>query len=613
MKRLYAGMLLTALATSPVSAQDADVIFVGATVLTMNPEQPTAESVAVLEGDILAVGARGDLEAAHRGEGTQVLDLSGATLLPGFIDPHSHFINALSMSTQANVSAPPVGPASNPDEIVAELSRFAESQDLAPGDLLIGYGYDENLMPPGKPLTRYDIDKAFRDNPVMVMHVSLHGAVLNSAAMEKYGVSAETETPPGGVIVRVEGSNEPEGLLMETAFLPIFAQLPNPTPEQELQQLKAGQMIYAKAGVTTAHEGATHAAQVDLLKRGAEAGALFIDVIAFPFITDLDAVLKTNPPEAWRRYDNGFKLGGCKITIDGSPQGKTANFTTPYLTGGPGGEKDWSGEPTFPAETVNQMVKTCYDLGFPTNVHANGDAAIDMVLAAHELAAADDLDADRRTVIIHSQFVRPDQLQKYADYNLMASFYTEHVFFFSQAHIANRGLEQASYISPMRDAIDLGMRPTNHTDFNVVPIDQMLVVWSAVTRKDRDGNVIGPDQRITVQEALEAITINAARQYFEEDRKGSIEPGKLADLVVLNANPLAVEPDAIPNIKVLRTVKAGETVYAAQTLANPAAVYCVESGGRYEIRQSDAGAAGICILPDGNEVDAWSHFRANNQ
>jgi predicted amidohydrolase YtcJ len=195
--------------------------------------------------------------------------------------------------------------------------------------------------------------------------------------------------------------------------------------------------------------------------------------------------------------------------------------------------------------------------------HANGDAAIDMIIAGHEYAAAGSLDADRRSTVIHSQFVRPDQLRKYVQYNLIPSLYTEHTFFFGQAHVANRGPEQAAYLSPIRDAIDLGLRPTNHTDFNVVPIDQMMVVWTAVNRPMRDGTVLGPDQRITPYEALQAITINSARQHFEEDSKGSLEVGKRADLVILSDDPLDIDPQAIKDITVRETIKDGRSIYKA--------------------------------------------------
>lgn len=551
-------------AVAAVDAADtADAIYFGGDIVTMDDAHPTAEAVAVKDGKILAVGSRADIVQAHGGDATRMVDLQGKALLPGFIDPHSHFINSLAMKDQANVSAPPVGPASTPEEIVATLKAFADARGTQPGQLVMGYGYDENLMPPGRPLTRDDIDKVFPDNPVLVMHVSLHGAVLNSAAFRKYGISADTPTPAGGVIVRKEGSNEPAGLVMEMAFLPIFEQLPAPGPDQEMEQVKFGQSLYAAAGVTTAHEGATHAAQVELLRRAADQGALFIDVVAYPFITDLDNVLAKYPAETFGRYDGGLKLGGCKITMDGSPQGRTAYFTTPYLTGGPGGEKDWRGEPSFPPDVATAMLKRCYDAGLQTEIHANGDAAIDMLLAAHEAAAAGSVDRDRRTVVVHSQFVRPDQLRKFVEYKLIPSFYTEHTFFFSDAHIRNRGMEQAQGMSPMRSAIELGLRPTNHTDFNVVPIDHLMVAWSAVNRLSRSGEVIGPDERIPVLDALKAITINAAYQYSEEDSKGSIQPGKLADLVILDRNPLTVDPLQIKDIRVVETIKRGRTIFPA--------------------------------------------------
>ena len=348
-------------------------------------------------------------------------------------------------------------------------------------------------MPGGVLLNRDDLDKAFPDNPVIVGHVSMHGGVLNSAALKKWGISAATKTPPGGIIVRKPGTDEPWGLIMETAFLPIFASLPKPTREEEIAWSRAGQLLYARAGITTAHEGATHADEIEVMKRAAKAGANMIDIVAFPFITELDKVLEANPVSMFGKYIDRLKIGGVKITIDGSPQGKTAFFTTPYLTGGPGGETNWRGELTFPEETVKQMVKRVYDLGVPLNLHANGEAAIDTFLKAHEFAAADDLGRDRRVTLIHAQFTRPDQLEKYVKYKVTPSFYTLHTFYFAEAHIANRGKEQTAYISPMRDAIKQGLKPTNHTDFVVAPLDQMFMMWTAVNRVSRAGALIGPD------------------------------------------------------------------------------------------------------------------------
>ena len=283
--------------------------------------------------------------------------------------------------------------------------------------------------------------------------------------------------------------------------------------------------------------------------------------IAYPFITDLDAVLKKYPKETWGQYQNHLKIGGVKITIDGSPQGKTAFFTTPYLTRGPGGEKNWKGELTFPEPVIAKAVKTVYDLGVPLNLHANGDGAIDAFLRAHEKAAADDLGKERNVTMIHSQFVRKDQLDKYVQYKIRPSFYTLHTYYFAEAHIANRGREQAAYISPMRDAIDKGLVPTNHTDFVVAPLDQMFMMWSAVNRLSRGGQMIGADQRVAPLEALKAMTINVAHQYGEQASKGSLEVGKRADLVVLEQNPLKVDPMKIKDIKVVETIKDGQSIY----------------------------------------------------
>jgi predicted amidohydrolase YtcJ len=538
-------------------------VYYNGDILTMVGETPNyAEAIAVKDGKIIFVGSSEEaMEVA--GAGHVMVDLKGKTLMPSFIDPHSHFINSLGMSSQANCSPSPVGEADDVAGIIRALKNLQQEKNIPEGKLIMGYGYDDTVMPEGKLLNRDDLDSAFPNNPVMVMHVSLHGAVLNSKAMEMFNISENTETPPGGIIVRKPGTNEPYGLIMETAFLPIFSNLPKPSEDELMQQLKDGQMIYAEAGVTTAQEGASHLHDVKIIQKGADTGALFIDVVSYPFITEFDSIFKMYTAEDFGKYNNHFKLGGIKITIDGSPQGRTALFTTPYLTGGPSGEENWLGESTFPQETVNEMLKSVYDKGLQSTFHANGDGAIDMCIKAHEYASGDDPTKERRTTIIHSQFVREDQLDKYVEYKMIPSLYTEHTYFFADAHIKNRGLEQASFISPMKTAINKGLKPTNHTDFNVAPIDQMMVVWTAVNRVSRNGEVIGAEERVTPYQALQAITANAAYQYFEEDRKGSLETGKLADMVVLSDNPLKVDPMTIKDIKVLETIKEGNTIFKA--------------------------------------------------
>jgi hypothetical protein len=564
--KLPLSLLLVALAVSPAAraaTPAADTIYFGGDIVTVSDRQPSAQALAVQGGQIVGVGDRNTLEKQFKGKKTRMVDLAGKALLPGFLDAHSHYIRSLAAANQAKVYAPPAGPGKDVPGILAAIEQFRAERKIPKGELIQAYGYDDTVMPNGRLLNRDDLDRAFPGNPVLVGHVSMHGGVMNSAALKLFGYSADKPTPPGGVVVRKPGTNEPYGLIMETAFLPVFSKLPQPTREQEITLTKAGQMLYAEAGVTTAHEGATHAADLEVMRRAAAAGANVIDVIAFPFITDLDEILKAAPLATWGTYDKGLKIGGVKITIDGSPQGRTAFFTTPYLAGGPGGEQQWRGALTFPQDTINHMVKRVYDMGVPLNLHANGDGAIDAFFTAHEFAAAGDLGKDRHVTMIHAQFTRKDQLDKYVAYKIRPSFYTLHTYYFYEAHLRNRGAPQAQYISPMRDAIDKGLHPTNHTDFYVAPLDQMFMLWSAVNRISRGGAEVGPAQRVTPLEGLKAMTIWAAEQYGEQGSKGSLEAGKRADLVILDRSPLKVEPMSIKDIKVVETIKDGRTIYRA--------------------------------------------------
>ena len=486
-----ARLLFTSLAllfpafASATLAQDVEKIYYNGNILTMAGDAPAyVESLAVRDGKIVFVGAR-DEALTMKGDATRLIDLDGRTLLPGFLDGHSHYINSLLVANQCKLYAPPSGPGKDVPSIIAALKQFATEREIPNGELIMGYGYDDTVMPNGRLLNRDDLDEAFPENPVRVDHVSMHGGVLNSLALAKYGISAETETPPGGIIVRKPGTQEPWGLIMETAFLPIFENTEPLTAQQEINWTRAGQMLYAEAGITTAHEGATHLPQILTIKRASAANANIIDVVAYPFITDVDRILAEIPLSNWGKYDQRFKIGGVKITLDGSPQGRTALFTTPYLTGGPSGEKDWTGEPTFPQDLANQGFKKVYDLGVPLIAHCNGDAAIDMFLRAYEFARGGNFNKPWNVTTIHTQFLRRDQIPKFVEYRVRPSFYTLHTYYFADAHIANRGEKQANYISPMRDAIDAGLRPTNHTDFVVAPLDQMFMLWSAVNRVSR--------------------------------------------------------------------------------------------------------------------------------
>lgn len=593
----------------PACGQAVDTIYSGGSILTMSGNEPAyVEALAVRDGKIVHAGSK---EAALRlkGDATKLVDLGGKVLLPGFIDAHSHYINSLLVANQCKLYAPPSGPGKDVPSIIATLKQYAADRQIPKGDLIIGYGYDDTVMPDGRLLNRDDLDEAFPDNPVRIDHVSMHGGVLNSLALKKYGISAETKTPPGGVIVRKPGTDEPWGLIMETAFLPIFEQSEPMTAQQEIDWARAGQMLYAEAGITTAHEGATHLAHFQSMKRASEAGANIIDIVAYPFITDVDKVLAEHPAIFWGKYENRFKVGGVKITIDGSPQGRTAFFSTPYLTGGPGGEKEWRGELTFPQDLVNQMVKKVYELNVPLNLHCNGDASIDAFLEAYEFARAGDYSRPWNVTSIHSQFLRKDQIPKFVQYKIRPSFYTLHTFYFAEAHIANRGNEQAMYISPMRDAIDAGLRPTNHTDFVVAPLDQMTMLWSAVNRVSRAGAEIGPDQRVSAYEGLKCMTEWAAEQYDEQDSKGTLEVGKVADFVILDRDPLKVAPLEIREIKVVETIKAGQTIFPIAREAKQPLAAAKYEGMSYRWRSH------ICDMAEVNQAAGkeWVLVKLNGQ
>lgn len=564
---------LPALAGNEQVAKGAEKIFRGGTIITMDDKKRQVEAVAIAGGRILAAGSEAEV-LQTKTDATVIVDLGGRTLMPSFIDAHGHFMNAPQIVKWANVSGPPVGPITKIADFVPVLQKHVKKQGIKKGEWIIGYGYDRSNLAEGRELLASELDPAFPDNPVMLIHSSNHGAVLNSAAFKAVGYDENTKTPPGGIINRVEGTNKPAGFIMETAFLPIFGSMPQPSEREMLDTLHEAQQLYASVGVTTCQEGATHAKDLKFLRRGAAEGLLYLDIVSLPLILEVPALLREyapsfeggpmalpdDTPQAFGTYKNRLKLQGFKFVIDGSPQGKTAFWSKPLLTKGPGGEENWRGQPLFPPEAVNKAMKEAYDKGIQIFSHCNGDASIDMMIDGARAAGVKAVE-DRRTVIIHSQFQRPDQLDAYAELGFAPSYFTVHAFYWGEEHVANTGLERASFISPMKSAAAKGLVCSNHSDFSVTPMEPMRIMWSAVVRTTRTGRVLGPDERIDRWESLKALTTNAAWQIREEDRKGKIIPGMLADLVILDANPLTVETDQILEIKAVETFKEGKSVY----------------------------------------------------
>lgn len=559
---LLIAVLGAALSGCSLSEQAAvDTIYFGGNILTMNGEEPTyVEAVAVNDGKIVFAGSK-DRAFEMKGNTTTLRDLLGKAMLPGFIDAHGHFMSSLNMVNQVNVAAPPVGTTSDISSIIKALKAFQTEHTTLEDEWIVGWGYDPETLKEKRHITKKDLDPHFPKHKVMLIHVSMHGAVFNSKALEWAGITSETKTPAGGVINRLEGSNEPAGLLMETAYIPLYAKLPQPTEKEMLELMKPAQMMYASEGYTHAQEGFTHVRELEFLKKAADADKIFVDIAALPNFTESKQWMG-NPKYTFGEYKKGLKLQGIKFTQDGSPQGKTAYVSSPYLTGGPSGQENWRGETTQPKEDFIKQVKDAFDAGLQVFIHANGDATIDQAIEAVEAAGISAKD-DRRTVIVHSQFQRPEQLDKYVQLGLSPSYFTNHCFFWGDVHIKNIGREKADFISPIKSAKEKSLVFSNHTDFNVTPLDPFFVMWTAMARESRSGEVIGPDQRVDAYTALQGLTTGPAWQIFEENRKGMIKEGLLADFVILSADPVKTGANKIREIEVLETIKEDKTIFRA--------------------------------------------------
>lgn len=545
-------------------APDADTqLYHNGTIISMDGEAPeTIEALVVREGKIEYTGTLAEAEEKYAE--AQKKDLEGKTLLPGFIDPHSHFGMVSNTMGQADLNPPPVGTTSSVKDIQQKLLAFKKDNNVPDDEWIFGWGYDESQLAEGRHPDKKEIDAVLPNNPVYLQHTSGHMGVANSAALRLMGVDRDSPNPDGGNIDRYPDSDEPNGLVQETAMYIFVENLMKILESKQATYFDQTQDYYAKNGITTAHDGMTTRDAIRFFQGQAEAGKFKIDLVALPGYAELNENI-ADSTLTWKTYKNGFKLQGTKIVADGSPQGKTAFFTEPFLTPVPGCVHHCRGLPSLSQEALNDLFVTAYREEIQLFTHCNGDATIDMVIESHENACAvlnEPLGKDRRTIAIHSQFVRPDQLETYAEYGIEPSFFTNHAFFWGDVHVENLGEERAFFLSPIATAHNMGLTYTNHSDATVTPIDPIFTLWTAINRTSRSGKIIGPAERATPYQALQAITINAAFQLFEEDSKGTLTVGKMADLVILNQNPLEVEPMDIKNIRVIETIKEGKTVYS---------------------------------------------------
>ena len=554
-----------ALAGCAPSVEPADAIFHGDHVVTMDPEQSTVEAVAVRGETIVAAGAMEEVMALE-GPSTRVVDLGDRALLPGFIDAHGHFLGAgRDQVLLVGLHPPPVGDVNNIEDIVRKVRAWIEEQEIPPGEPVTGRGYDDSLLEEGRHPTREDLDRASTEHPIILTHVSGHIVATNSALLAASSITADTPDPPGGVIRRLEGSMEPDGVLEETARdLLAFERRPTPTGEALDELIRRSIAIYLSHGTTTIQDGGITPEHAEVLRQAAERE---------PFKADLAAFIRKNgAPDAVpgvpyaRDYRNGYRVAGVKLMLDGSPQGRTAWVTTPYEEGPPGAPPDYVAYGVMEPDDFKGQADQLIEAGIPIIVHANGDAAMDLLMDGVEEAVADmDPRPDHRSVIIHAQLMRADQLDRAAELSVVPSFFAAHAFFWGDWHRRSFGEERGNNVSPLGWALERSVNFTIHNDASVVPPHIMRLVSIAVNRKTRSGHVLGPHQRATVMEALHAVTLGAAYQYFEEDTKGSITVGKQADLVILGENPLTADPENLEFIPILETFSRGRSVFTHST------------------------------------------------
>ena len=513
-----------------------------------------AEAVMVTDGIISKVG-NFEYVMKFKDDGTSMYDLKGRTLMPSFIDPHSHITAFATTLKIADLSR-----AKSFAEIVQLLKRFKEGKHLKADDWIMGFGYDHNQLEEGRHPDKSVLDEVSMDNPVLIAHASGHMGVVNSAALNAVGITPECRDPEGGVIGRAVGSSEPDGYLEEKAFISMSSNSQSATDDEMRSLMREAQKVYLSYGITTAQDGLVNEEEFHMLDVAACNGDLVMDVVGYVDMNKSKGLVEEHP-EYLKGYRGGFRIGGYKVILDGSPQGRTAWLTRPYENA----EDGYSGYPVYSNEKVKDFFRNALDESRQILVHCNGDAAADQYISAYR-AALDEVgeEVNIRPVMIHAQTLRPDdQLDEVRELGIIPSYFIAHTYHWGDVHLKNLGEDRAFNISPAGTSEEKDTIYTFHQDTPVIPPDMLETVWCAVNRVSKDGVVMGEKQRVSVLQALRAVTVNAAYQYFEEDVKGSLKEGKIADMVVLDSNPLKVDPVDVKGIRVLATLKNGAVVYEA--------------------------------------------------
>lgn len=531
-----------------------NIVFINGHIITLDHQDRIVEAVAVEDGVIVAVGSNADVRP-FIDQNFKVLDLQGKTMAPGFIDAHGHFPGSGLKEIEVDLNSPPIGQITTIQQLKLALKEKLEATKS--DGWVSGFGYDDTLLQEQRHPTRLDLDEVTSDYPIFIRHISGHLAVVNSAALALANITAATPDPVGGMIGRDPVSGEPNGILEETAMDLILAVFPTPSVIDSLKMTLSATKEYASKGVTTAQNGLAEKAYFNPLRLASLAGLLKQRIVMWPSLALGKEILAGSYKPS---SNNRFKVGAIKMVADGSIQGFTGYLREPYFTACEGDEF-YRGYPRTPLQQLKSDVLAFHKAGYQIAIHGNGDAAIDDIIEAIAAAQAEFPRDDARHIIVHAQMVQDDQLDQMQKLGITPSYFSLHTYYWGDRHRnIFMGPERASRMSPSRSTLDRGIPFTLHADTPVVPMDPMLLMWSAVNRESYLGTPIGDYEKIDALNALKAITINAAWQIFEEQHRGSIEIGKVADLVVLSDDPLA-HPESLNTIKVLNTYLNGAEVY----------------------------------------------------
>jgi predicted amidohydrolase YtcJ len=548
--------VLVRIATRPPEPP-AQQLFINGNVMTMDANNRIVEALAVRADRIEAVGSTDEIMALAE-EGAEVVDLAGRTLLPGFIDAHGHFPGSGQKVIAADLGSPPVGTVTTMAELLAALRQRAEQ--IPPGDWVSGFNYDDTLLAEQRHPTRAELDAVSSDHPVVATHVSGHLLVANSLALAAVAIDAATPDPEGGVIGRIPGSDEPNGLLEETARLGIMTQQQDIGVMDGYRMFKAAAIEYAARGVTTAQSGWVSKKIATGLSLFSRLGVVPQRLVVFPAESEFGDSLLDGSYDPGDYNTDRLAMAAVKLVADGSIQGYTGYLSQPYHTPYHG-DASYRGYPAIPRDKLFAQVSALHKAGYQLAIHGNGDAAIEDILDAFEAAQKEHPVADPRMILVHAQMAREDQVARMKALGVTPSFFSAHTWYWGDRHRdIFIGPERAALISPAKWAQDQGLRFSSHLDTPVTPMLPLQAVWSQVNRITHGKDVLGPGQRIGVMDALRAVTIDAAWQVFQEGEIGSLEPGKYADLVVLSGNPLD-DPMDMRELEVEQTIIGGATVY----------------------------------------------------